>query len=101
MAGLVPGAVCLLLTPALMYVLYPPEVKDTPDAPAKVGFFLRDQSATTRDREQFIVQIGRSSAPPVRMHGWRHAYALPFGSLLSRHARWPRRRARSWPSWAP
>lgn len=39
MAGLVPGAVCLLLTPALMYVLYPPEVKDTPDAPAKVGLF--------------------------------------------------------------
>lgn len=36
MAGLVPGAVCLLLTPALLYVLYPPEVKDTPDAPAKV-----------------------------------------------------------------
>ena len=38
MAGLVPGAVCLLLTPALLYVLYPPEVKDTPDAPAKVHF---------------------------------------------------------------
>lgn len=36
MAGLVPGALCLVLTPALMYVLYPPEVKDTPDAPAKV-----------------------------------------------------------------
>lgn len=31
-----PGAVCLLLTPALMYLVYPPEVKDTPDAPAKV-----------------------------------------------------------------
>ena len=31
-----PGLVCLLLTPALLYVLYPPEVKDTPDAPAKV-----------------------------------------------------------------
>ena len=37
MAGLVPGLTCLLLTPALMYVLYPPEVKDTPDAPAKVS----------------------------------------------------------------
>lgn len=38
LAGLVPGAVCLLLTPALLYVLYPPEVKDTPDAPAKVSY---------------------------------------------------------------
>jgi hypothetical protein len=37
LAGLVPGLICLLLTPALMYVLYPPEVKDTPDAPAKVS----------------------------------------------------------------
>jgi hypothetical protein len=34
---LVPGSVCLVLTPLLLYILYPPEVKDTPDAPAKVG----------------------------------------------------------------
>ena len=36
LSALVPGLTCLLLTPALMYVLYPPQVKDTPDAPAKV-----------------------------------------------------------------
>jgi anion transporter len=36
LAGLAPGLVSLLATPALMYVLYPPDVKDTPDAPAKV-----------------------------------------------------------------
>ena len=35
-SGLVPGLICLVLTPALLYILYPPEVKDTPDAPAKV-----------------------------------------------------------------
>ena len=34
-AGAVPGLTALVVTPALMYVLYPPEVKDTPDAPAK------------------------------------------------------------------
>lgn len=34
-SAIVPGLTCLLLTPALLYVLYPPEVKDTPDAPAK------------------------------------------------------------------
>jgi di/tricarboxylate transporter len=35
LAGLVPGLVCLIATPLILYVLYPPEVKDTPDAPAK------------------------------------------------------------------
>ena len=35
LAGLVPGLVCLLATPLILYVLYPPEVKDTPDAPRK------------------------------------------------------------------
>uniref|UniRef100_A0A7S0VAM7 Uncharacterized protein n=1 Tax=Polytomella parva TaxID=51329 RepID=A0A7S0VAM7_9CHLO len=33
LAGLVPGLVCLVLVPLILYVLYPPEVKDTPDAP--------------------------------------------------------------------
>lgn len=37
LSALVPGLCCLLLTPALMYVLYPPEMKNTPDAPTKVG----------------------------------------------------------------
>jgi anion transporter len=31
----VPGLACLLLVPALLYVFYPPEVKDSPAAPAK------------------------------------------------------------------
>ena len=35
LAGLVPGLVCLVSVPAILYVLYPPQVKDTPDAPAK------------------------------------------------------------------
>ena len=34
-AGAVPGVLCLLLVPALLYVFYPPEVKDSPAAPAK------------------------------------------------------------------
>jgi len=32
-AALVPGLVCLALVPLILYTLYPPEVKDTPDAP--------------------------------------------------------------------
>ncbi|KAG2450631.1 hypothetical protein HYH02_004471 [Chlamydomonas schloesseri] len=34
LAGLVPGLVCLICVPLILYALYPPEVKDTPDAPA-------------------------------------------------------------------
>ena len=34
-AAIVPGTACLLLVPALLYVFYPPEVKDSPEAPAK------------------------------------------------------------------
>lgn len=33
LAGIVPGAFCLLTMPLLMYILYPPEKKDTPNAP--------------------------------------------------------------------
>lgn len=33
LAGLVPGLICLVAVPLILYALYPPEVKDTPDAP--------------------------------------------------------------------
>ena len=33
MAGIVPGLTCLLLMPLIVYVLFPPEVKETPEAP--------------------------------------------------------------------
>ncbi|KAL4446332.1 hypothetical protein ABPG77_003139 [Micractinium sp. CCAP 211/92] len=62
MAGLVPGAVCLLLTPALMYVLYPPEVKDTPDAPAKAREELAKLGPMSTDEKltafAFAVTVG-------------------------------------------
>lgn len=35
LAGLVPGVIALVAVPLILYILYPPEVKDTPDAPAK------------------------------------------------------------------
>ena len=34
-AGLVPGIICLVTAPLILYVLYPPEMKDTPDAPVR------------------------------------------------------------------
>eukprot|EP00798_Chlamydomonas_sp_ICE-L_P016682 gene16682-22941_t len=34
LAALVPGVICLIGVPLILYVLMPPEAKDTPDAPA-------------------------------------------------------------------
>ncbi|MEW5300313.1 MAG: hypothetical protein WDW36_003252 [Sanguina aurantia] len=33
LAGIVPGLVCLVSVPLILYAIFPPEVKDTPDAP--------------------------------------------------------------------
>lgn len=35
LAAIVPGLTCLLAIPLLLYIIYPPEVKTTPDAPVK------------------------------------------------------------------
>ncbi|GAX75182.1 hypothetical protein CEUSTIGMA_g2626.t1 [Chlamydomonas eustigma] len=33
LAAIVPGLICLVSVPLILYALYPPEIKDTPDAP--------------------------------------------------------------------
>lgn len=50
-SALVPGLLCLLLTPALMYIIYPPEVKDTPDAPAKAREELKALGSMSTDEK--------------------------------------------------
>lgn len=35
LAASVPGLICLVLVPLLLYIFYPPEIKDSPAAPAK------------------------------------------------------------------
>ena len=53
LGGIVPGLVCLAVVPAILYALYPPEVKATPDAPGiaraeieKLGPLSRDEKIT-------------------------------------------------------
>lgn len=61
-AGLVPGLTALLLTPLLLYVLYPPEIKDTPDAPAKARDELKTLGPMSTDEKitafAFAVTVG-------------------------------------------
>lgn len=35
LAGLVPGLICLATVPLILYFIYPPKVKDTPEAPVR------------------------------------------------------------------
>lgn len=62
MAGLVPGLICLVTVPLILYALYPPETKDTPDAPeaarkelTKLGPMSRDEKITAG---AFLVTVG-------------------------------------------
>lgn len=51
LSGLAPGLAALILTPAILYVLFPPEVKDTPDAPAKAKEELKKLGPMTTDEK--------------------------------------------------
>ncbi|XP_074284800.1 dicarboxylate transporter 2, chloroplastic-like isoform X1 [Silene latifolia] len=45
----VPAFFALLLTPLILYKLYPPEIKDTPDAPAMAAEKLKNMGPVTRN----------------------------------------------------
>ncbi|CAL5434347.1 unnamed protein product [Camellia sinensis] len=49
MAASLPAIVCLLVTPLVLYKLYPPETKDTPDAPAIASKKLELMGPVTRN----------------------------------------------------
>lgn len=51
LAGLVPGLACLIAVPAILYVIYPPQVKDTPDAPAKAREELKKLGPLSTDEK--------------------------------------------------
>lgn len=57
-SALAPGLASLLLTPAILYVLFPPEVKDTPDAPAKAKEELKKLGPMTTDEKVTAGALG-------------------------------------------
>lgn len=48
-AASLPALVCLLLTPLILYKLYPPEIKDTPEAPALAAKKLESMGPITQN----------------------------------------------------
>ena len=51
LAASVPGLICLILAPLVLYILYPPEVKDSPEAPAKAKEELAKLGPMTGDEK--------------------------------------------------
>ncbi|KAK7328125.1 hypothetical protein VNO77_22221 [Canavalia gladiata] len=48
-AASLPAVTCLLLTPLILYKLYPPEIKDTPEAPALAAKKLESMGPVTQN----------------------------------------------------
>lgn len=48
-AASLPAFIALLATPLVLYKLYPPEIKDTPDAPAMAAKKLTNMGPVTRN----------------------------------------------------
>ena len=48
-AASLPAIVCLLLTPLILYKLYPPVIKDTPEAPALAAKKLESMGPVTKN----------------------------------------------------
>jgi DASS family divalent anion:Na+ symporter len=49
-ASIVPALTGLLITPLIMYKLFPPEIKDTPDAPKASGRSLQYECGVAEQR---------------------------------------------------
>ncbi|WP_145471746.1 anion permease [Staphylococcus pettenkoferi] len=56
LAALVPGIVSLIVVPFIIYKIYPPEIKETPDAKSWADNELKDMGHMQRD-EKFMIGI--------------------------------------------
>ncbi|KAG2492701.1 hypothetical protein HYH03_009114 [Edaphochlamys debaryana] len=58
MGAVVPATVGLLLTPVILYKLMPPEIKDTPEAPAQAAARLEAMGPMSRDEQIMAAVMG-------------------------------------------
>eukprot|EP01025_Chloroclados_australasicus_P000673 TRINITY_DN10269_c0_g1_i4.p1 TRINITY_DN10269_c0_g1~~TRINITY_DN10269_c0_g1_i4.p1 ORF type:complete len:590 (+),score=25.39 TRINITY_DN10269_c0_g1_i4:148-1770(+) len=57
-AAFVPAAVGVLITPFLVYKLFPPEIKQTPEAPQQAQQRLDEMGPATRDQKLLLITMG-------------------------------------------
>lgn len=56
-AAIVPGLASLILIPLLLYIIYPPEVKDSPNAPAEAQAELEKMGPMTGDEKIMAITL--------------------------------------------
>eukprot|EP00897_Mesotaenium_endlicherianum_P001060 jgi/Mesen1/10955/ME000096S10532 len=56
-AAIVPGLASLILIPLVLYIVYPPEIKSSPDAPKLAAENLKKMGAMTRDESIMAVTL--------------------------------------------
>lgn len=57
-AAVVPSFVCLMLTPLIMYKIFPPEIKETPEAPSLASKRLESMGPMSRDEKIMLATMG-------------------------------------------
>ena len=75
-AASLPALVSLLATPVILYTLYPPETKDTPDAPAMATKKLEHMGPVTRNE---YIMVGTML---LAVTLWVFGYVLAFQYLI-------------------
>lgn len=73
-AASLPAIVSLLATPLVLYKLYPPEIKDTPDAPAVAAKKLELMGPVTRN--EWIMVCTMLLAVSLWVFGYVVSYSL-------------------------
>ncbi|XP_010272978.1 PREDICTED: dicarboxylate transporter 2.1, chloroplastic-like [Nelumbo nucifera] len=76
-AAILPAFVSLLVTPFILYLIYPPEIKDTPDAPAMASKKLEQMGPITRNE---LVMI---CAMLLAVSLWVFGDALGIASIVA------------------
>jgi len=76
----VPALACLLITPALLYYVFPPDIKDTPEAPAIADKRLKEMGPLSRDEKVVCGVMG--SALVLWMTGDVVGISAPVTAML-------------------
>ena len=77
-AALVPVLACMVISPYAAYLLCPPEIKDTPEAPASARAKLKEMGSLSRD--EWVMMVALAAAVVI----WVVGFGLPgaVGAML-------------------
>lgn len=78
----VPAIVSLLVTPLVLYVIYPPETKDTPDAPALAAKKLESMGPVTKNEWVMVATM------LLAVSLWVFGYVIWFSILFLTFFTW-------------